>query len=289
MRAEHPAGEATTAAAGIREKQRRHWDAVASGWGAWLEWTERNFEPLTVWLRDAAGWRPPARILDVACGAGYPALAAARAVAPGGQVVATDLSPAMIAVASDRARAEGLANIEFRVRDAEDLEWEEAAFDGATNAFGLMFCPDPLRALREAARVLAQDGRIAVVTWDEPAKSPFFTIIREIAAPMLALPEPRPDEPGPFRLASADALRAMLVSAGFTATRIESLPMTFECESAPAYVRMFGDLSWQARVAALAPDDRTRLNEAVARATEPHAEGGRLRLVATALCASARK
>ena len=71
--------------------------------------------------------------------------------------------------------------------------------------------------------------------------------------------------------------------------RDESLPMTFECESAPAYVRMFGDLACQARVAALAPEDRTRLNEAVARATEPYAEGGRLRLVATALCASARR
>jgi ubiquinone/menaquinone biosynthesis C-methylase UbiE len=61
-------------------------------------------------------------VLDVAGGAGYPALAAARAVQPGGSVVATDLSRQMIDVASERARTEGLENIEFVQRDGEGLQ-----------------------------------------------------------------------------------------------------------------------------------------------------------------------
>ena len=88
-----------TETAHVKDRQRKHWDAVADGWAAWFDWTERNFAPLTEWLRDAAPWRAGSRVLDVACGAGYPALAAARAVQPGGRVVATDLSRQMIDVA----------------------------------------------------------------------------------------------------------------------------------------------------------------------------------------------
>src|SRR5712691_7611804 len=92
-----------TDTADVKDRQRKHWDAVAAGWATWFDWTERNFAPLTAWIRDATPWRAGSRVLDVACGAGYPALAAARAVRPGGRVVATDLSSRMIAVASERA------------------------------------------------------------------------------------------------------------------------------------------------------------------------------------------
>ena len=100
-------------------------------------------------------------MLDVACGSGYPALAAARAVRPGGRVVATDLSSRMIGVASDRARAEGLHHIEFVQRDGEDLQFHNESFDAVTNAYGLMFCTeqrfpviDPERGLVFAVTLL---------------------------------------------------------------------------------------------------------------------------------------
>jgi ubiquinone/menaquinone biosynthesis C-methylase UbiE len=70
----------------VREQQKKHWNAVAGGWAAWFDWTTRNFRPVADWFRDAAGWKPGARILDVACGAGFPALAAATSVRPGGTI-----------------------------------------------------------------------------------------------------------------------------------------------------------------------------------------------------------
>jgi SAM-dependent methyltransferase len=228
-------------------------------------------------------------VLDVACGAGYPALAAARAVRPGGRVVATDLSSLMIGVASERARAEGLHNIEFVQRDGEDLQFHNESFDAVTNAYGLMFCPEPLRGIAEAHRVLVAGGRIALVTWDLPSHSPFFTVFRDVAAGFFALRDPGPGEPNPFRLASADVLRSMLEQTGFSSIDVESLPMTFECDSAFDYCRLFMDYGWKSRIAALPPEEKDRFYEAVAEATRPYAADGRLRLAASSLCACARK
>src|ERR1051325_8003442 len=105
------------------DQQRRHWESVADGWAAWLEWTEKNFAPLTDWLSAAAGWRSDARGLDAACGAGYPALAAAVRVTPHGHVTAIDLSDGMVAVAAREATARGLRNVLFRQMETERLDF----------------------------------------------------------------------------------------------------------------------------------------------------------------------
>jgi SAM-dependent methyltransferase len=278
-----------TDAAHVKDRQRQHWDAVAAGWDLWFDWTERNFAPLTAWLRDAAPWRAGSRVLDVACGAGYPALAAARAVQPGGRVVATDVSSLMISVASERARAEALANIEFVQQDGEDLQFLDASFDAVTNTYGLMFCPEPLRALAEAHRVLVAGGRIALVTWDLPSHSPFFTVIRDVAAAFFVMRDPDPGEPGPFRLASADVLRSMLDQTGFSSIDVVRLPMTFECDSALDYCRIFMDYGWKSRVAGLPPEEHDRFYDAVGEATRSYAAHGRLQLTASSLCVCARK
>jgi len=228
-------------------------------------------------------------VLDVACGAGYPALAAAQAVQPGGRVVAIDLSRQMIEVAAERARAKGLDNIEFVQQDAEDLQFEGLSYDAVTNAYGLMFCPDPPRALAEAHRVLVRHGRIALVTWDLASQSPFFMVIRDVAAKYFVLRDPGPDEPNPFRLASADLLRSMLEEAGFSSVHIDRLTMTFECDSALDYCQIFKDYGWKSKIDALPTDVNARFHQAVTEAMRPYAGGERPRLAATSLCASAQK
>jgi SAM-dependent methyltransferase len=267
-----------------------HWDAVAEGWGRWLEWTERNFSPLTTWLAGACALRDGMRLLDVCCGAGYPALELARRVAPHGRVMATDLSPAMVRVAAQHAHATGVGNITFGAMGAEHLELEDDAFDTVTNAYGLMFCPEPPAAIAEAHRVLARGGTLALVTWDEPQKSPFMTTIRGAAERALALKTPPADGPGPFRFSSPAALRTLLESAGFSDVRVESLPMTFELASALEYLQLFTDYAWKAKVEALSSEAREEFRRAVEEAARPHAApDGRLRLVATSLCTVGRK
>lgn len=242
---------------------------------------------MTTWLRDAAAWRAGLRVLDVACGPGYPALAAARAVAPSGLVVAIDLSSQMIDAAAERARAGGVENIEFAQQDAEELQFPSQSFDVVMNVYGLMFCPEPPRALAEAHRVLAPDGRIAIVTWDLPSHNPFFSVIREVAAGFFELREPGPDEPHPFRLASADGIRSMLEDAGFGLIQVETMTMVFEFDSVHDYCRIFSDFAWRSRLDALSSDENARLVESVTEATRDFMDDGRLRLATSSVCASA--
>ena len=270
----------------VKEQQKKHWNTVAGGWGTWLDWTSRNFQPIAAWLGNAAHWQPGARVLDVACGSGFPALAAAAAVRPGGTVVATDISPEMLAVAASRARRDALDNIEFVEMDAEQLTFGDGEFDAVMNVYGLMFSPDPSRAIAEARRILRAGGHFSAVTWDEPSRSPFFSVIIPVAVPFLSIQPPVAGAPGPWRLSSATELEALLREAGFSDARVDRVPMTVELASADEYLRVFSDVAWGPRVAALSDSDFARLREAVTEAVQPHIVGGRVRLVASSLCAA---
>lgn len=155
----------------VKERQKRHWDTVAPRLGAWAEWAERNLQPMTSWLQQLTGWPVQARVLDVACGAGYPALVLAWA---GGRVLAADLSRQMIGVASERARRERLGNIRFVQMDAEAVCFADSSFDIVTNIYSLMFCLDPQRVVSEAHRLLVPGGRLAVATWAHPSQESVF-------------------------------------------------------------------------------------------------------------------
>ncbi len=98
------------------------------------------------------------KVLDLACGSGEPSLSLARAVGPMGHVIATDIVPGMLEIAEENARRKGLSNIEFRIADAEAIPFPDESFDVVTCRFGVMFFSDPERAMREARRVLKNDG-----------------------------------------------------------------------------------------------------------------------------------
>jgi ubiquinone/menaquinone biosynthesis C-methylase UbiE len=110
-------------------------------------------------LLGALALRSGERVLDVACGTGLVTFRAARSVGAEGHVPGTDLSGGMVAAAGARAAAEGVANVSFERMDAEALPLPDAGFDLALRALGLMYMPDPERALREMRRVLRRGGR----------------------------------------------------------------------------------------------------------------------------------
>jgi SAM-dependent methyltransferase len=274
----------------FKAQQTKHWNDVAGGWAARADWTERNFAPLTAWLRSMNCWRAGSRVLDVACGSGYPAIAAALAVGPAGRVVAADISPEMITAAASRARAMGLVNIEFVDQDCEALRFDDNSFDAVTDTYGLMFCPDLDRALGEMRRVLRPGGRAAIVVWDEPHKNPYFELIFAAAAPLLGLGPPTAGAPGPFRLASSEAIIALLHAANFSDVEVKHLPMTFECESVDDYIQMFSDFAFRSRMARLTSAERARLHATVADLAQRYIDDrGRVRLLTTSLCASGRR
>jgi SAM-dependent methyltransferase len=112
-------------------------------------------------LVETADVQAGCRVLDVACGSGNAALAAARR---GCEVVGLDYVPALLERGRLRAEAEHLA-VEFVEGDAESLPFQDASFDAVTSIYGVMFAPDHRRAASELARVCRPGGKIALASW----------------------------------------------------------------------------------------------------------------------------
>jgi ubiquinone/menaquinone biosynthesis C-methylase UbiE len=104
-----------------------------------------------------AGWR----VLDVACGSGNAAIAAARC---GCEVVGIDYVPALLARGRRRAEAEGVT-IDFLEGDAEAIVFPDGSFDAVLSVYGAMFAPNQHQAASELARVCRPGGRIGLATW----------------------------------------------------------------------------------------------------------------------------
>jgi ubiquinone/menaquinone biosynthesis C-methylase UbiE len=98
--------------------------------------------------------RPGERLLIIGCGTGADLPFVPAEV----EVLATDLTPAMIR----QARAHARPGIEFRVMDGMALDLHDGSFDAAILHMVLEVIPDPARCLAEAARVLRAGGRLAV-------------------------------------------------------------------------------------------------------------------------------
>lgn len=112
-------------------------------------------------LCEAVDLRSGERVLDVAAGNGNASLAAARCY---GEVTSTDYVPALLEQGRRRADADGLT-LRFAVADAEQLPFEDGAFDVALSTFGVMFAPDQPRAAAELLRVVRPGGRIGLASW----------------------------------------------------------------------------------------------------------------------------
>lgn len=112
-------------------------------------------------LVDAVDVMPGERVLDVACGSGNTAIAAARCFA---DVTGLDFVPALLERGRVRAAAEFL-DVEFVEGDAQDLPFEDASFDVALSTFGAMFAPDQERTAEELLRVTRPGGRIGMANW----------------------------------------------------------------------------------------------------------------------------
>ncbi len=273
----------------LTKQQKAQWSAAAAGWERWGDWFDRNSGNLAGWLCDAAGLKPGSQALDVACGSGQPSVTAAERVRPGGHVIATDLSPDMVAVTRRKAQRLGLDNLDVQEMDAQALTFPDASFDGATCRFGLMFCPDPVKAASEIRRVLKPGARFATAVWDVPAKNPFFTSITSVLAEFVPLPPPDPTAPGVFRLAPPGELERVLKAGGFSTVAVEPRPITLTYASLDEYWEIQTALAapLRAALASLSADTMAQLKAKVFEALTPYVEGGAVKLAAVPLCASA--
>jgi SAM-dependent methyltransferase len=125
-------------------------------------------------LVELARARGDERVLDIATGGGHTALALAPHVA---HVVATDLTPEMLASAEAFVREQGQTNISFEQADAEALPFPDASFDLVTTRIAPHHFADPQRYVAEVARVLKPGGRFLLddnVAPEDPELDAFF-------------------------------------------------------------------------------------------------------------------
>ena len=217
--------------------QRWEWDTAVPRLKDWVPFLVQQLQPVSERMMDLADIRPGQRVLDVATGGGDPAVTAAHRVGPSGHVIASDLSPQMVALGRERVAELGLHNIDFREMDAEAPDLPEQSFDVIFSRFGLMFLPNLQVALEQLHQLLVPGGRLVAAVWGPPQKVPFARWPMEVAIRVLQVPAPPPQMPGPFSLADSHRLEQLLTEAGFTAVQIEPMMLTLEWASVDDYIR----------------------------------------------------
>jgi SAM-dependent methyltransferase len=219
------------------------WASVAPAWGQYADYADARGAAVTEKMLELSMPQPGERVLELACGPGGVGLAAAERVAPEGEVVLSDVAAEMTAIAAARAAAVGLSHVTTRVLDLEHIEEPDGSYDVVLCREGLMFAPDPARAVREIGRVLRRGGRVALAVWGPRARNPWLGIVLDAVGAQLGAPMPPPGIPGPFSLEDSGKLAALLSDAELSDVVISELPV-------PARAASFEE--WWARTCALA-------------------------------------
>lgn len=221
----------------MRAGEQQVWNETAREWDEEQVILGPAMQPISDRLIALAHITAGQRVLDVATGAGDPALTAARIVGPSGSVVGVDHAPQMLEMARLRAAAAGLSNATFIEGDAQRLDLPPQNFDAVLSRWGLMFFLPLVPALEGFRRVLRPGGYLAAAVWGEPQQVPLISASVGAVFGRLGIPLPPPDAPGPFNLADAAKLARSLTDAGFHNVETEPQTMSVTFSSSDAFVR----------------------------------------------------
>jgi SAM-dependent methyltransferase len=269
----------------IRDSQRTTWGKFSAGWEKWGPVIIDQLGPVGAAIIEGLDIAPNQQHLDVAAGTGEPGLTIAK-LAPNGRVVLTDLAPEMLEVASRRAQAQGVTNVETDVCSVDDLPFDDAAFDSISVRFGYMFFPDLAAATAELVRVLRPGGRVCASVWIHPEHNPWATIPMQAIAAEVELPPPDPDAPGLFRCNAPGMVSAFFEQAGLHDVSEWDVPIEQVTPSPEQYWEMVSEVVAPV-VAVLDQVDeptRVRITEAVIAKVAPFERDGEVRLPGVARC-----
>jgi SAM-dependent methyltransferase len=256
------------------------------GWERAREERERVAAPVTGWLVRALAPKLGDLVLELAAGQGDAGFAIAPLLGGSGRLISSDFSAAMLEVARRRGEALGLANVEFRQLDAEDLDLEGDCVDCVLCRWGYMLMPNPAIALAETRRVLRAGGRLALAVWASGDRNPWISVAGRILVAHGWMPPPEPGEPGMFVLADAEELRALVEDAGFPNVQIEEVPVHNDYRDVDEYVRRSSEMGGMfSRAWQQAPEhERKAMTEELGEAFAPFAVSGGYQLPGLALC-----
>ena len=201
-------------------------DFERTGWGKHIAGYNDAFGPVTRQTvgatLDAAHVGPGTRLLDICCGPGMLAEAAAKR---GAKAVGLDF-PGVVALSRKLVPA-----AEFQSGDALELPFPDGSFDAVVCGYGIMHVPDPERGMQEMLRVLRPRGRVAITVWDRDPRSG-LSIIYNAVHDLANLNVPLPHGPSIFQFSTLDKMRGALAGIGFANAEATIFPQTWRLKFA---------------------------------------------------------
>jgi ubiquinone/menaquinone biosynthesis C-methylase UbiE len=210
------------------------WEHAAAGWGRRAQRVRDWGMPVSTWMIEQLSLQPGQRLLELAAGPGDTGFLAAELIAPGGTLISSDATEGMLEVARQRAGDLDLSSVklEFKQLEIEWIDLPTASVDAILCRWAYMLTVDPEAGMREARRVLAPGGRIALAVWDGPEANPWATIPTDaLIQGGYIEPIDRAVSAGIFSLADPQRLQEMLEEAGFVDVLVESIDLTraYDC------------------------------------------------------------
>jgi ubiquinone/menaquinone biosynthesis C-methylase UbiE len=275
-----------------QDKALHAWQTSAPYWDKYRVLITEMFAPLTSGLVEEARIGIGKKVLDIGGGSGEPSLTISRIVGPAGSVTYTDPVAGMLESAQAEAGRRGLTNIHFGQCSADDLPFADCTFDAAVGRLSAMFFADPAAAVREALRVVLENGCVAFAVWGPKETNPFFSTITDVIDQFLEVPPQDSDAPDAFRFAVPGKLAGILKQAD--AKSVIEQQLNFKIEAAISFEQF-----WQLRtemsetlrekMARLTRAQLPTVKQAVADAARRYFVSGKMSFPAEALIVSGRK
>jgi SAM-dependent methyltransferase len=181
-------------------------------------------------IAEAAAIGPGQDVLDVGCGTGVLACAAAERVGPRGRVVGLDPNEQMLAVARRKPTA-----VTWQLGRAESLPFDDASFDAVVSQFALMFFESKPTAITEMLRVLRPRGRLAIAVWDALERAPGYLALTELLQELFGSNVAGAMH-APFALGDRRELLRLLAGTGAAGVEVKTQPGVVSFASADAMI-----------------------------------------------------
>jgi SAM-dependent methyltransferase len=266
----------------LHDAQVAYWNGAGGDhWVQRQDATDRVFAPVAEVVLARAAAQPGETVIDIGCGCGATTIPLADAVAPGGTVVAADVSAPMLARA--RERLGDRPGISYVCADAATHPFTPAAADLLFSRFGVMFFGDPTAAFANMRKGLKSGARVVFACWRKPTENPWMMLPLQAAyLHVPKLPKQEPDDPGPFSFGDGDRVTRILDGAGFTNVALEPVDLTLdlasggELDAAVSYTLDIGATS--RALDGVSADLRAAAAASIREALAPFADGGRVGL-----------